>query len=380
MNNDIIETEINKILNKYRFRTFNKVINVIRKDPRFANVSDKQIRAIINNRIHDKRPSKEYKKIYQVHIFSRFKNSYFTDLYDNLEGNEPRYWQIFINTNTRYAVAYPLEDKTKESIHNNLVQFVSQYNPRKITSDEEPGLLAKMNVDYLKDNKCGLFVVGEKQHSTLGIIDRFIRTLRDMNTPQEKPMNEQSTDKQFKYISVPKMNKLLEAYNNTVHSATKLTPKEMNDDPKLEDEYINQCLITNTKQQAIKDFKLKVNDLVRYIINYDKFDKKRYTVSRETYKIASINGNMYTIIANDGTTKDLPRWRLIKVENNDNRRMGNTLETNKGVVEHVYGRVGPNKVRVRFLMPDGSKYDDVIKLTELRMPFPQFKSSFEYNK
>lgn len=385
----ITEREINKIIDKYRFRTFDKIISVIRKDHRFDAIEDKDIRKIIKNRIHDIRPSRKYKQIYQVTIFSRFKNAYFTDLYDNLDGNNPRYWQIFINTNTRYAIALPLNDKSKQSINANLVKFVQKYHPRKLTSDEEPGLCAKINVDYLKDNKCGLFIVTDKQHSSLGIIDRFIRTLRDMNTPQEKPGNEQSTDKQFSYISESKMKKLLDSYNNTVHSTTKHTPKEMMDDPKLEDKFIEKCLTNNTLQLGIKDFKLKVNDLVRYIIQYDKFDKKRYTVSRETYRIESIKGNMYTIIAYDGTTKTLPRWRLIKVSDDENKRMGKTLGTNNGVIDKVIERVGNNKVRVRFVMPkhnnvsghkhmsNRSVYEDVINISELRLPFPQFEASIE---
>ena len=376
MSTNII-SELHKTIDKYRFKTFPKLIHVIRKDARFANLSDKEIKNAISNRIHDKQPSREYKRLYQVKIFSRFRNAYFTDLYDNLDGNEPRYWQIFLNTNTRYAIAYPLQDKTKGSIHNNLVEFVNEYHPRKITSDEEAGLLSKINIDFLKENKCGLFIVTEKKHSSLSIIDRLIRTLRDMNTPQEKPSTDQSHQKQFTYISIPKMNKLLKAYNNTVHSSTGHTPKEMMDNPKLEDEYIEECITENTRQMAIKDFKLKEGDLVRYIIQYDPHSKKRTRISRETYTIEGIRGNIYTIIAQDGTTKDLPRWRLIKVNNNENKRMGTTLGTNKGIVERVIQEVSPSKVKVRFVMPDHSTYTDIINKTELRLPFPQFKSSLE---
>ena len=85
-----INTELNKIIDKYRFRSFPKLIHVIRKDQRFANLTDKEIREIIASRIHDKKPNREYKMLYQVKIFSRFRNAYFTDLYDNLDGNEPR--------------------------------------------------------------------------------------------------------------------------------------------------------------------------------------------------------------------------------------------------------------------------------------------------
>lgn len=372
-----IVSELNKIIDKYRFKTFPKLIHVIRQDARFANLSNKDIKNIIANRIHDKKPNREYKKIYQVKVFSRFRNAYFTDLYDNLEGNEPRYWQIFINTNTRYTIAYPLQDKTKESIHENLVEFVNEFHPRKITSDEESGLLSKMNIDYLKDNKCGLFIVTEKKHSSLSIIDRLIRTLRDMNTPQEKPYTDQSHQKQFTFISPSKMDKLLHAYNNTIHNSTGHTPKEMMDNPQLEDEYIEKCISEETKQMALKDFKLKEGDLVRYIIQYNPHSKKRSVVSRETYKIEGVRGNIYTIIAQDGTTKDLPRWRLIRVNNLENKRMGTSLGTNKGVVEKVIKEVSPSKVKVSFVMPNGSKYEDTINKTELRLPFPQFKSGLE---
>ena len=369
--------ELNKIIDKHRFRSFPKLIYVIRKDPRFANFTDKEIREVIASRIHDKKPNREYKMLYQVKIFSRFRNAYFTDLYDNLDGNEPRYWQIFINTNTRFAVAYPLQDKTKGSIHDNLIQFVNEYHPRKITSDEEPGLLARVNIEFLKERKCGLFIVTEQQHSSLGIIDRFIRTLRDMNTPQERPITDQSHHKQFSFISPSKMRKLLNSYNNTIHASTGHTPQEMMDNPALEDAYIDECISHSAIQMANKNFKLKEGDLVRYIIHYNPHSKKRSEISREAYRVEGIRGNIYTIIATDGTTKNLPRWRLIRVHDDENKRMGTTLGTNRGVVESVLEEVSPTKIKVRFVMPDGSTYIDTINKRELRLPFPQFKSQYE---
>ena len=201
-----LKTTINKEIDKLRFRTFNKIYHVIKK--RHPNIKDSQLRKIISERLHDRRPSKQIQRIYQVKIFSKFRNSWFTDIYDNTNDAKPRYWQLFINTNTRYAVAYPLPNKTAGAIKKNLEEFVKQYKPRKITSDEESGLISKENIEYLKNNRCGLYIVSEQQHSTLGIIDRFIRTLRDMNTPQEKPLKSQSSDKEFTYISQEKMKDL----------------------------------------------------------------------------------------------------------------------------------------------------------------------------
>ena len=101
-----LKTTINKEIDKLRFRTFNKIYHVIKK--RHPNIKDSQLRKIISERLHDRRPSKQIQRIYQVKIFSKFRNSWFTDIYDNTNDAKPRYWQLFINTNTRYAVAYPL--------------------------------------------------------------------------------------------------------------------------------------------------------------------------------------------------------------------------------------------------------------------------------
>ena len=317
-----LEEGVNQIIDKTRFRTFNKVRAVVRKD--YPDITDKELRFIISKRNHDIRPGRIRNKIYQVKIFSRSRNSWFGDLYDNLEGNEPRYWYLFINTNTRYAVAYELPDKSKDSIHQVLRRFVNEYHPRKLTHDEEKGLTADINTEYLKDHKCALFIVQEQLHSTLGIIDRFIRTLRDMNRPVEKPITDKSTDRQFKYISRGKMRKILDSYNNTVHSSTGHTPKEMMDHPELEDQYIQRRLDQQINQYAIKDFKLDIGTKVRYLLPRTAFEKKRYNVSRETYTVTDRLGNMYTIMTQDGNTMNLPRWRLIK--SNDPKHMGENRE------------------------------------------------------
>ena len=372
MNND----EINDYIDSLHFRTYDKIYNHVKL--KFPEANDKQLRKLIAGRLHDKRPPKYVQRIYQVKIFSRFRNAWFTDLMDNGENHEPHYWQIFINTNTRYAIAYPLQDKNSKSINKNLKLFVDEFKPRKITSDEEKGLIAKINMDYLMQNKCGVYIVQEQLHSTLGIIDRFIRTLRDMNTPQERPITDDSTDDQFKYISIDKMKQLLNSYNNTYHSSIKMTPKQMMDNPKLEDEYIYKCLEHVDNQSRIRNMKLKIGDYVRYLIANDKFKKKRYTTSRECYRIDQVLGNMYTIIAQDGTTLTLPRWRLFKLNNNNNnnKRIGKTLGSDKGVIDRVIERIG-NKFVVEFNYPDGTKNQTKINISELRMPLPQIPSKYE---
>ena len=122
---------------------------------------------------------------------------------------------------------------------------------------------------------------------------------------------------------------------------------------------------------------MNIGTLVRYLLNGEKMDKHRYNVSREAFKIESRAGNIYTIIALDGTTKDVPRWKLIPVKPNEKYVLGKTLETDKGIVEYILNESGDSSVNVRFKMPDNSTYDRVIKRRELRYPTPQFESKIE---
>ena len=368
------ESQINEYIDTLHFNTFKKVIDKVKQ--RFPNVSNAYIRNIIKKRIHDKRLNRNRKKIYQVKVFSKFPDAWMTDIYDNLDGNEPRYWELFINVNSRFAEAYPLSNKSKDSINTVLRQFVNKYHPRKITSDEEAGLVANENLDYLKNNKCGLYIIQEKNHSALSLIDRFIRTLRDMNRPDDGS-TDCSTDIEFTHIDRNKMTKLLKLYNNTVHLSTGFTPAEMCNNKQLEEDYISKCLDGKQRQQEIADFKLKPGALVRYYIDDDVMNKKRYSTSRETYKIESRSGNIYTIIALDGTTKDIPRWKLIYVDPNEKYVLGKTLSTDKGIVQKINKEVSANRVEVNWKMPDGSKYNKVINKRELRYPTPQFESRLE---
>lgn len=324
------ELQINNYIDTLHFNSFKKLASKIKA--RFPNTTDAEIRRIIKKRIHDKRISKNNKKLYQVKVFSKFPNAWITDIFDNLDGHDPRYWQIFINVNSRFVEAYPMPNKTKESINTVLRLFVNRYHPRKITSDEEAGLVANINVNYLKDNRCGLYIIQEKNHSALSLIDRFIRTLRDMNKPADNT-TDCSTDDEFTYIDRNKMTNLLTLYNNTIHSSTGHTPLDIQQNHRLEEEYIDKCLNEKQRQQEIQDFKLTEGSLVRYYLDDDRMNKKRSTISREAYRIESRAGNIYTIIALDGTTKDLPRWKLIYVDPNEKYVLGKTLGTDKGIVE-----------------------------------------------
>ena len=330
----------------------------------------------MKKRMKDIHVRKKAIKIYMIKIYSNMLNTWFHDLYDNLPNHEPRYWHIFIGTNNKYAVALPLNDKRASSIHKTLSEFINKYHPAKLTSDEEPGFLA--NIQLLKDNNVTMHVIQDKNHSSLAVIDRFIRTIRDMNTVSEESKH-QSHEEKYTYISPYRMEKILNTYNNNYHSTIKCTPQEMFNDHNLEKEYILKCMDRSERQKRIKDLILPVGSFVRVILpRHDGITKKRYRVSKECYKIDDRRGNMYTLMAKDGTVVTRPRFKLLPC-NDPNVKFADTIvgKWNGNIDKILEYYPKKNKYKVRFIVPGQKPYIDVIPVSYLRGPIPTKMSELE---
>ncbi len=282
--------------------------------------SKRRIKKYIAKRLpHDVHIKEHMLKPYMVRIFANTLNCWMHDLFDNTSAGSPRYWHIFIGVNNRYAIAYPLDSKSSEDIHKSLQIFLQRVRPRKLTSDMEKSFASTENKNLYREYNCQYHFVNSKHnHSPLGIVDRFIRTLRDMNTPMHSDRI-QSDDISFRAISTSKMTSLLNAYNNAVHSAINATPLEMYTNPDLEKEYIYECLEHKHSQTRISDFSLKIGQHVRIRLGRGGLGKKRYQYSREKYIISDIRGNMYVVSSKDGNERAYPRYRLHPVSDSASR-------------------------------------------------------------
>ena len=149
---------------------------------------------------------------------------------------------------------------------------------------------------------------------------------------------------------------------------------------RLEIRFIIKKIYERERRRKITDFELKEGVFVRYIIPNDKNAKKRYKVSKEAYKISHKEGNAYVLIAQDGTTRTLSRWRLFPIGSTLPKKMkwGNTFNRNMGTVDEILSYdANKNKYTVIFSMPDGSTYIDKIPASYLRGAHPQKPSKIE---
>ena len=312
-------------------------------------------------------------KYYMNKVYSAAPNCWYHDLLDNgTYASEPRYWHIFVGVNTRYLDAYPLKGKSNDDVKYSLSWFINKYHPEKLTSDDEPAFTSKATCKLCSDNNVKLYIITHSNHSSLSVIDRVIRTLRDMNIP--KHFHEQSADKQFQFFSIAKMKRLINEYNNKYNSSIRCTPKQMYDDRSKEIAFITRIQRHKDAQRHIKDFKLNTGDYVRFRLDKVPLTKHRYNYTFESYKVSGKEGSNYILTAKDGTTTIKPRFKLLKTDVHV-FPWAKSLGNNVGVVERIVAyNSRTNKYKVKY---ENSDVLDEIPASFMRGRHPQRMSQIE---
>jgi hypothetical protein len=156
------------------------------------------------------------------------------------------------------------------------------------------------------------------------------------------------------------MQHLLNIYNKTKNRGTGYPPIEMKDDEELEAQHIIRRLYQVERRRKITDFNLKKGTWCRYIIPRDPMKKARYKVSVERYVVSAIAGNAYELMAADGSTKQMARWRLLPLtdEGKERWKIGTSFPKGHGQVLEILARRNekPHGVqyKVKWRVPHGA--------------------------
>jgi hypothetical protein len=298
--------------------------------------------------VHDKRYD-EQKRMMKP-IYSKVPGGYQMDLLAQTKNANPPYWFIFINVNTRKAYAYPCGGKNIETIKHVLDKFISDAGDvTQITSDREPAFLSKQIISELIDKNIDLQVTEENDHNKLGIINRFMRTLRDMNEDERD-------------ISESEMNELISEYNNSTHSTTHKKPIKFTD----ESEYIHKQSDITDRIESL--YPLNKDDEVRIIMPKNKFNKRRRNLSKTHVKVIDRDKNQFIVQAKDNSIETYPRYMLMKL--NDNSTQAESLnDDKKGLVTKIIGHTKRNGITKYKVLYDGGS-DDWITEKELNRNNP----------
>lgn len=284
-------------------------------------------------------------KNYQFKTYSRVPGGFIGDIFFN---KSKFACLLLININTRKAYAYALNNveikpigekndygsqeytitysttnkKTTTNLINVFKQFLNDIDNKpkaripkesKITSlrfDNESAVKSKMFQTMLQNNKIKFIPVVEGSHTSLSLIDRLCRTIRDI-----------SYNMGIKILTQNDINKVLNVYNNMYHSSLskilgkKITPNEVNEHPELEQQIINYCIDYNKQLKVLHpEIELQVGQICKVYQPFDKFKKRRRLLKKDYYKIISKTGNIYTVQNTRNNKKiDVPRYFIYDI-------------------------------------------------------------------
>ena len=246
-----------------------------------------------------------------------------------------------------------MKGKGADEVKKALEQFVKEViNVYSITSDQDPAYLSNEVLEFMKEHKINYRTTEDNNHNVLGIINRFMRTLRDLVGEN-------------RFIDTYEMKELIDTYNNTPHkSLNNKAPNEITS--KDEDKYIKNKAQNNP-------YNFKQYDRVRLVEDKNPLGKHRSNVSKTAYEVDSRVGNEFIIRAKDNSIDKVPGYQIVKTTNNI--PLSKTLKNNKrGIIEKIIS-YDKKKNKYHVLYDDGQR--DFIPAKNLRESIPTKLSEME---
>ena len=173
-----------------------------------------------------------------------------------------KYLLVSIDIFTRKAFVVPLKFKNAETVVKSMEDVVKFFKPDIVTSDNGKEYINKELKDLLTKHYVQHRFVDVKQHESLGIVDRFCRTIRGL-------INKFCTShKTTRYIDV--LPKIIDNYNSTYHSTIKCSPN----DAETHVVEINEIMLKKYFMAQKQEKTFNIGDKVRHLILLNIFEKQ----------------------------------------------------------------------------------------------------------
>ena len=173
-----------------------------------------------------------------------------------------KYLLVSIDVFTRVLQVIPMKDKGTDTVIRSMEKVIKHFKPDTITTDQGKEYTNQKFKNLMNDNNIKHVLIDVNQHSSLGLVDRACRSIRNL-------INKYCTSHNTtRYIDA--LPKLIDNYNNTYHSTIKCTP---NDAINHVDE-INTIMMRKYKLAKDNETVFNINDNVRHLVNLSIFEKR----------------------------------------------------------------------------------------------------------
>ena len=313
--------------------------------------TDEEAKEFLQKKIvHDQRiPAPKF-----MHIYSKIPHSYQMDTFiDNKRAGETNYLML-ININTRKAYAFEMRGKGAKEVLKSLNEFIKvEPECKSILSDRDTPYLSEGVLNFMREHNIIYNTTLDNDHNKLSIINRFMRTVRDMRGNSSAGILD-----------------IVNSYNDMPHrSIDHKTPNEFTDED--EQKYIAKM------SGEENPYKFEAGDSVRVVLDTNPFKKRRTRLTKESYVIDSKDGNQFLIRAADGTIETMPGYKLVKSVKNV--PLASTINNGKrGIVKQIISYNDKfDAYNVVYELPDGSVEYDSIKAKNMREGHPTKLSTME---
>ena len=180
------------------------------------------------------------------------------------------------------------------------------YNSKGIDFKPVPRQVMGVYPDFMKKEQKA--VKTDPLHGSLGIIDRVIRTIRDI-----------AYNMKIGIITPKIMYDIVKQYNNSPHKGLSkwagfsVTPKMVNDDPDLETYIVRRICQENYNVMNRPGFKIKAGTNVKVYNEKDSMSKRRSIIQPGSFKVNGFKNGLYEVEGNvNGKNKiqRIPRYKL----------------------------------------------------------------------
>lgn len=336
--------DIKDLYVQYPFKSVKKFVPIALEHGFSRQDAEKFLKTVTHDVKHNPRD-------YYLPIYSEVRNGFQFDTLVQTKRANPRYFLIVININSRKIYAYPMKKKNSSDVLQALKLFTRAVKRiSSMTSDQDQAYLSKPVIEFMKSHGIDYRTTTKHDHTRLGIINRAIRTLRDLNHERD--------------FTVESMNRVVKAYNSSVHSSTDRKPDKFTKDD--EEHYVHKMrALTDTRKQTIP-----VGSYVR-TVNPKGFGKRRSNLSDRKYMIDSMIGYKYLLRAADNSVATYPRHQL--VISDPQVPMAETIDNDShGIIEKILDY----KNKKYHVLYEGGK-EDHIKPMALRESRPTMMSEME---
>ena len=225
-------------------------------------------------------------------------------------GKENNTYLLCVEANTRYAVINQSYRDGKR-VARQLTDLRSKNKVRKIIGDGDKAFTANVVKEFCDDNdiEYDFRKAKDTNHTHTAILDRIVRTFRDMlfnlKVKEPNPLD---------------MKTIADIYNKTKHETLSkvldqpITPEGLHRNESLQLLLIRRLRGINWSKTHVKSYVIPEGRKVFVRARYGKMEKRRGTVENDEYHVVSHEGALYRVKNKQGDEKVVPR-RDLRVSN-----------------------------------------------------------------